>query len=162
MEDTDDTLRTLTSTLGWLLFETVLEADTRLRSGVSYGEVFIDAENSIYVGQPLIQAYLLEQAQEWSGGALTREVVERLPADARTGENTGWFLVPYCVPLKGGKTLETLAINWTIGAHHDLKLRWSQTHATPPKEEWERRPDVCEKWQNTRLFHERVCKFCSH
>ncbi|HEY44510.1 MAG TPA: hypothetical protein G4O11_11070 [Anaerolineae bacterium] len=164
LEDTDENVRALTSSLGWLLFETMLEVDTRLRCGVSYGEAFIDAENSIYVGQPLIEAHRLEQSQEWSGGALTREVVEHLPADVRAGKYRDWFLVPYSVPLKDGKTLETLAVNWTIGAHRDLELPWSQTHATPPKEEWEneKRRDICEKWQNTKLFHERVCKFCRH
>ncbi len=160
LEDADENLRALTSTLGWLLFETIFTVGTRLRCGVSYGDAFIDTENSIYVGKPLIEACRLEQAQVWSGGALTRDAVERLPADARAGEYADWFLVPYSVPLKDGKTMETLAINWTIGLHPHLELRWSETHAVPPKEEREKRPDVCQKWQNTKTFHDRMCRSC--
>jgi len=160
LEDKDENLRALVNTLGWLLFETIFTIGTRLRCGVSYGEAFIDTENSIYVGEPLIQAFRLEQAQAWSGGALTREAVERLPADARTSGSVDWFLVPYTVPLKDGKTTETIAINWTIGVHPHLDLQWSQSHATPPPEEWKKRPDVCTKWQNTKTFHDRVCRYC--
>lgn len=159
LEDTDDNLRALTSCLGWLLFETIY-ARTRLRCGVSYGEAFIDAENSIYVGKPLIEAHRLEQDQVWSGGALSLEAVERLPTYARTGEYVEWFLVPYQVPVKGNGTLETLAIDWTIGVHPPPGLRWSETSAVPPEDEWEKSPDICEKWKNTKLFHDRVCRSC--
>jgi len=36
-EDTDESLSELTSTLGWLLFETILDGDLRLRCGVACG-----------------------------------------------------------------------------------------------------------------------------
>jgi hypothetical protein len=160
LEDSDENLRALINTLGWLLFETISNERIRLRCGVSYGEAFIDTENSIYIGKPLVQAYRLEQAQEWSGGSLTREAVERLPADAHISRSADWFLVPYSVPLKDGKTMETLAIDWTIGIHPHLDLRWSESHAAPPKEEWEKRPGVCEKWRNTKTFHSQVCRHC--
>ncbi|MBC8492225.1 MAG: hypothetical protein H8D43_00460 [Chloroflexi bacterium] len=163
LEDTDDNLRALTICLGCLLFATVFKVGTRLRCGVSYGEAFMDAENSIYVGKPLIEAYCLQQAQAWSGGALTRKAVERLPAPARTGQyRWDWFLVPYEVPKKGNRTVRTLAIDWTIGVHDGPDfLRWSKTDAVPPEDEWEKRPDVCEKWQNTKRFHDSVCKRCN-
>lgn len=160
LEDGDENVRYLINALGWLLFETIRAVGTRLRCGVSYGEAFIDVDNSIYVGKPLIQAYRLEQAQAWSGGSLTCEAVERLPADAHISRSADWFLVPYSVPLKDGRKMDTLAIDWTIGIHPRLELRWSESHATPPEEEWEERPSICEKWQNTKIFHDQVCRQC--
>lgn len=160
-EDTDHNLMALLSCLSWLLFETIYTVGTRLRCGVSYGEAFIDAENSIYVGKPLIEAYHLEEAQAWSGGALTPQATKRLPEVARTGEYyIDWPLVSYEVPLKTNQTLETYAIDWTIGIHRYFELLWSTNHDVPPKEEWENKPDICMKWQNTKLFHDNVCKTC--
>lgn len=161
LEDNDENLRSLTAALGWLLFETIWQVGTRVRCGVSYGEAFIDIKNSIYVGEPLIEAHRIEQDQAWSGGCLTHRAVERLPADAHSGRSAHWFLVPYHVPLKEGRKLETLAIDWTTGLHRRLDLRWSATHAAPPEEEWQKRPGVCEKWQNTKTFHDQVCRYCN-
>lgn len=40
-----------------------------LRIGVAYGECFIDPEAHIYVGQPIVDAYVTEQRQDWIGAA---------------------------------------------------------------------------------------------
>ena len=37
-EDSDDCIRALLGTVGWLLFETILEGHTRIRAGVAYGK----------------------------------------------------------------------------------------------------------------------------
>ena len=71
LEDTDECINALASTLGWLLFETMLVPQVRLRCGVSYGEAYMDERNAMYVGKALIEAYQLQECQEWSGGALT-------------------------------------------------------------------------------------------
>ena len=161
LEDTNECIQALTSTLGWLLFETMLDPETRLRCGVSYGEAHIDAHNSIYIGQPLIEAYQLEDSQAWSGGALTAAAVHRLPEEARSGKFVDWFVTPYQVPLKKGKTVQTLAIDWTIGSHPGgFQLHWSDRSEEPTSKEWEEQRQVCEKWRNTRSFHDSVCRFC--
>ena len=164
LEDTDDKIRALTSSLGWLLFETMFTVGTRLRCGVSYGEAHIDTENSIYVGNSLIEAYRLEQAQVWSGGALTPQAAERLPVMARTGKYyADWFLVPYQIPVKDNKIVkmvDSLAIDWTIGLHGPLDFRWSGTDAEPPADAWKTRPDIYTKWQYTKQFHNSICRTC--
>lgn len=161
IEDTDDALRELLTCLGWLVFETIIGGNTRLRCGVSYGEVFIDRENSLYVGEPLIEAHRLEQAQTWSGGALTPKAAQRVPEVARSGHFVDWFVVPYEVPLKHG-SIKTLAIDWTIGIHKpDLDLRWSSRHPEPSADDWRVRPDICENWRNTKTFHDDMCHWCN-
>jgi hypothetical protein len=161
LNDTDDSIRALTSCLGWLLFESIFTVGTRLRCGVSYGEAFMDTENSLYVGNPLIDAYYLQQRQDWSGGALTQEAVERLPVEARTGiYYADWFLIPYDVPIKENKTIRTLAIDWTISIHPHLEFPWSDNYTEPIIGDWLKRPDVCRKWHYTKAFHDTVCRSC--
>jgi hypothetical protein len=161
-EDTDHNLMALLSCLSWLVFETIHTVGTRMRCGVSYGEAFIDPENSIYVGKPLIEAYRLEEEQAWTGGALTIAATQRLPkgAPAPWPQRGDWPLVLYEVPVKNNKTLKTFAIDWTIGIHRPLKLVWSDTHDEPPKADWAKSPDICTKWLNTKLFHDSVCRAC--
>ena len=162
-QDTDENLNSLISCIGWLLFETMLVKELRLRCGISYGEAYIDPINSIYVGKPIIEAYQLEKSQAWSGGALTSAAVERIPLDARGGNFLDWYLVPYKVPLKNGDTVNTLAINWTYGLHlpDTFDFPWSPSHEAPLPEDWIKNPTVCEKWYLTKIFHQDVCEHCN-
>lgn len=160
LEDTEECLQSLISSIGWLLFETMFTEDTRLRCGISYGEAYIDADNSIFVGKPIIEAYHLEEKQAWSGGALTTSAMQCTPEYARSGEYADWNVVPYPVPLTNKSTFDTLAINWTIGVHPNFELRWSKRHSEPTPEDWKKQRVVCEKWKNTKTFHNNVCRFC--
>lgn len=161
-EDSDECIQELFGTLGWLLFETMLHGATRLRGGISYGEAFIDIENSLYVGHPIIEAYKHEQRQQWSGASLDEKAVERVPMDARTGRFVDWWVVPYSVPLKDGSTFDTLAIDWTIGRHFPgTFLPWSKTSPEPTDMDWKARRGICEKWKNTKQFHDQICRHCN-
>jgi hypothetical protein len=160
-EDNDESIRTLITTLSWLLFETIFNPYARLRCGVSYGQAVIEPENAIYVGKPFVEAFELEKSQAWSGGALTSKAVQRIPEEAREGQNINWWVVPYKVPLKEDKHLQTLAIDWTWGIHKQRDfLHWSKTSENPKKSDWETNPDICEKFVNTKNFHDAVCVFC--
>ncbi len=46
-------------------------ASTRIpmRAGIAYGEVLINPRHSLYMGQPIVDAHLLEMSQNWIGGA---------------------------------------------------------------------------------------------
>jgi hypothetical protein len=83
--DTDEAVRELLGTVAWLLFETMLNGMTKIRGGIAYGDAHIDPQNSLYVGVPIIEAYKLEQSQQWSGASLAPSAVARLPEFARTG-----------------------------------------------------------------------------
>lgn len=159
-DDTNQNVTALLDCLRWLLFETMFEVGTRVRCGVSYGEVFIDPANSTYVGVPLIEAHELEEGQAWSGGALTPHAVSRCEEIARTEGQKSDAIVQYEVPLTGDKTLNTYAIDWTTGIHQGFELPWSPTRDKPSKEEWVNQADICKKWGNTRLFHDIVCDTC--
>ena len=158
--DDDEAVQELFATVGWLLFETMI-GGPRIRAGIAHGEAFIDPANSLYVGEPIIEAYRMEQCQNWSGAALCSSAFERMPADAQTGAFDDWWVVPYPVPTKSG-VCQTLAINWTTGLHlPGLSLRWSQESPEPSVADWEVKRSVCEKWKNTKAFHDRVCSHCN-
>lgn len=160
LADTDDAVRQILAAIGWLIFETMLSYSPSVRSGIAYGRAYMDSENDRYVGQPIIDAYRLEADQQWSGGALTQSAVERVPPQARDGEYADWWVTPYSVPMKQG-AFDTLAIEWTLGIHEPgYDVPWSTDIAEPTEQDWESRPSVCQKWQNTREFHRHVCRWC--
>jgi hypothetical protein len=64
-----------------------------LRVGVAFGETFVDPERNIIIGKPVAQAFLLEKAQEWVGGAYHTSV----PPEIGRIDGIG---VEYAVPLK--------------------------------------------------------------
>ncbi len=161
-EDNDEHLRALYDTLAWLFFVTMFKASTRLRCGVSYGEAVIDPRESIYVGQAIVDAYLLESRQEWAGGALTQAAVDRVQ-QASSATQSLQSLAQYSVPCKNGQHLDTLALHWPNRAYHrpdQLKWRWSATAQDPSEADYEHRPDIARKFENTKRFHDDVCGFC--
>ena len=160
LRDDDECVQNMLSTVGWILFETIVSGRTRIRAGISYGEAFIDPKNSLFVGTPIIDAYRLEQSQQWSGAALSEDAEKRIPAEARSGKFADWWVTPYSVPLKSGHK-EMLAVNWTWGIHQpQWKQVWSESREVPNEQDWKEQPDVCEKFTNTNAFHDSTCTFC--
>jgi hypothetical protein len=161
IDDTDDSLRELLSSTGWLLFSTMFDSYTRLRCGLAYGKMHLDSKNSLYLGQPIIDADQLQKNQAWAGGALTESAVNRLPEVAKSENSVyDWYVVPYKVPLKGGLSIDTFAIDWTIGSHFSFQPLWSQEKAEPTHEDWITNHEICEKWYNTKVFHDKLCRTC--
>lgn len=160
-DDSDSAVRELLTVVAWLLFETMMQGITRVRAGIAYGEVFIDSENSIYVGKPIVEAYRLEQEQQWSGAALAESAEERIPASARSGQYADWCITPYDVPLKSKGPTRLLAVNWNQGIHSlGWRLHWSSKSDMPGPEDWALDQSKCEKFVNTKAFHEMHCIEC--
>lgn len=161
-KDTDDDCQFLLETCGWLLFENVFNHSTRLRIGVSYGESFINEEDNIYIGKPIVDAYQLEKSQEWSGGALTKNAEERIPEFVKTENESAfnWYLTYYNVPLKNGLNEKLLTIDWSRGIHHYLPFEWSNSHKEPTDDEILKIPDIVSKWRNTKKYHGDNCVYC--
>jgi hypothetical protein len=160
LKDDDKCLQALISSVAWLVFQTMFNPKVRIRCGISFGETFIDEKESIYIGKPIIEAYNLEENQDWSGGALTDTARERIPRKFHSGRYPEWPLIPYKVPLKNKTILDTLAINWTFGIHTGMKITWSDIFEEPTEQDIKIRPGVTEKFQNTKTFHNQVCRTC--
>lgn len=159
--DSDDAVRELISTVGWLIFETILHGSTRIRGGISYGELLVDSSNSIYVGKAIVDAYDLERRQQWAGAALTPTAYERVPAYARNGTLADWWVIPHRVPCKSDESIDALAVNWTWGMHQmGWQPRWHSDREMPNAIDWANQPDVCQKFINTKAFHDAHCRWC--
>lgn len=159
--DTDEIIIKLLSIISWLLFETIFGLQTRLRCGISHGEIFIDIKNHIYFGQPIIDAYQLEESQEWSGGALTESANKRVEQilDTNNQKRISFYLIEYDVPLKGNKKMKTKTIDWTTGMH-DYGFVWSKNRKEPSCNDWIENYSVCVKYCNTIKFHNDICRSC--
>ena len=144
-------------TAAWLLFETMIDQRIRMRVGISYGDVHIDAENHIYVGRAIVDAHRLERSQ-LCRGALTAEAAAHCQAP------NSWT-IPYDVPCATSmgtqQTRRLLAVDWTFAIHHFNGFHWSRSSPEPTQEDERTRPDIVLKWRNTRDFHRQVCRSCS-
>lgn len=157
--DTDEAVGELLQAVASLLFETILEGTTRIRAGIAYGEAYMDPENSIYVGVPIVEAHQMEQKQEWAGAALTPSACERVRACGTSGEIARWWVTQWDVPLKGGAVETTLAVNWNKNVHApSWRLRWSESSEFPPSDD---NSSVAAKFANTRRFHDAHCEDCT-
>ncbi len=87
LEDNEEGYMKVIETASWLLSLTIALSYYKLRIGVSYGKVYIDPESHLYLGQPIVDAFLLQEKQEWSGGALTSSAEEKVPQAIRNGED---------------------------------------------------------------------------
>lgn len=75
-----------------------LKCELPLRVGVAYGECYIDPIKNSYLGEPIINAYLTEQGQEWIGGACHSSCVEE--SNFKVTCEKMCLVVPYMVPMK--------------------------------------------------------------
>src|SRR5215475_13419018 len=124
-----------------------------LRVGIAFGDCVIDPQEHIYIGQPIIDAYLTEQAQEWVGGAYHRSCwsAPRFPEFA-----TEWAqIVKYPVPVKISGAVKCYqlsleyAVNWTLFTGPDV--------LTTIADQERRAPEAAKmKWRNARTFYEIV------
>ena len=159
-DDTDESCRQLIETIAWLLFATNLTHPIKIRSGISYGEVYLDEENEIFVGAPIVDAYEFQEQQNWSGGALDKSAYARIPSHVIKTNPFDWYLIPYDVPVKPPVNDLFLAIDWTRGIHRYYNFPWLEKNAEPTQEEQETKKDIIIKWRNTKKYHEDVCRQC--
>jgi hypothetical protein len=181
LDDDDENVKVLIRAVGYLLFRTMVRGWTRIRGAVAHGDTYIDEANSIFVGEPIVEAYELERRQQWSGCALTesgqnrvRDMVEEIKQQAQLLKRDPRDILPdlwltsYPVPLKqvvaeprpcgaGEQTKELLAVDWTLVFHPELEFPWSARAGEPNDED---RKDVVKKWKNTQKFHREQCRHC--
>lgn len=159
-DDTDESCRQLIETIAWLLFATNLTHPIKIRCGISYGEVYLDEENEIFIGAPIVEAYEFQEQQNWSGGALDKSAYARIPSHVIKTNPFDWYLIAYDVPLKPPVNDLFLAIDWTRGIHPYTPLDWSEKSKMPTEEDIQTFPDIIEKWKNTKAFHDFACRLC--
>jgi hypothetical protein len=108
-------------TLGsMLIFRQALEYSLPLRGAIAVGRATADFERSILFGQPIIDAYLLAEDQQWYGVVQHPDMDVLPPEDDQgdlqeLGDDEMPLTETFLVPLKScpeGKTLQV--VNWPI------------------------------------------------
>lgn len=99
-----------------------LEHGLPLRAGVACGPCHIDEDAGIFVGNAIVDAYLTEMSQEWSGVGLHPSCFSWMPVGP---EAIGWMhLLEYSVPVKDDAPVKDLdwTINWVAPPHRQARI----------------------------------------
>ncbi len=98
------------------LMRTMMAQGFLVRGGISFGDMYIDIEDSIFVGTALTKAYELEMNQEWAGITIDESFVNAFPnifnGSLKYAEYLNCLFVKYPVPMKRGAIKELYTINW--------------------------------------------------
>ena len=132
-----------------------------LRCGIADGKCYIDPAKQIAIGQAIVDAYLLEQSQEWLGAALNA----RNLGDPATFVNLEpWGIIDYPVPMKDhAPTGPLLVLDWTSiarmpeGLTHKLwkvNARQSIESALSEGSEQSAETSAHSKWKNAAEFYQ--------
>jgi hypothetical protein len=136
-----------------------------LRGALATGTYIL--KDNIFIGKPIVDAYNLCQAQNWSGAALTKNTgmefenfIEK-NRNKKTLEGVDEFLSMYPVPMKSGKPITLMCLRWcgarnlisfTFKSPNDanslknlIKNKFSEHNKTVSDE-------VADKINNTALF----------
>jgi hypothetical protein len=130
-----------------------------LRGGLAGGECYIDPLKQIAIGQPIIDAYLLEQEQEWIGAAVASKGFPKLkPFDSFSDR-----LVKYAVPTKTRMPVgHLLAVDWTGFARMPeamtrrfwkMNARLETEKALAEGAKLSKGTSAHQKWKNTAAFY---------
>ena len=130
----------------------------RYRVGISYGEMYVDRGNGIYIGKALIEAHDLEVLQEWSGAALTESAANMF----RDYFPENSILVDYDVPIKVDTTKKLTVVNWTLANHKmaPAKRNWMWRVEEGQRVACYKNPEIERKIRNTETFHLEKCVQC--
>lgn len=124
-----------------MVFRTALLNGLPLRVGIAVGHCVISPERNIYVGAPIVEAYMAEQSQDWVGIGCHRSCWE---ARKDIYQCPDLFLVRYSVPMKPGAAAEPIhwSTNWPYwqidDAEQCLAAGVAKHVGTPYADRWHR------------------------
>jgi len=87
-----------------------LDIDWPLRGAIAYGECVMDRNTRTFIGQPIIDAYELEESQKWIGTAFHESVVNH--SSLKKGILQLDEVIQYNIPVKAGIKSTSYALNW--------------------------------------------------
>jgi hypothetical protein len=109
-DDSDACFDTMLRVCGEFMNGVITGPSRMLRGAISHGDFYADPEANAYVGQALVDAYRLENAQDWLSCSLHDSVIA-LPQFNRAVKNYPNYIVPALVPLRGSSVIP-YCLNW--------------------------------------------------
>lgn len=96
-----------------------------LRCAISHGEFYIDKERNIFFGKALVDAYLIESKQKWSGACISKDTIKfinnKYPSCVEFMKDTIRFILEYDIPI---------GYEWASGYNKEgeIKLNCKNNH----------------------------------
>jgi hypothetical protein len=103
IDDSSDAICDLLLKMGNFI-AALIENEIPFRGGIAYGQITVDDKNSIFFGQPLIDAYLLSEELALYAVAIHHTAENRILKD----EDANDFIFKYNTPVKIGKVFHYL------------------------------------------------------
>ncbi|MCB2197647.1 MAG: hypothetical protein KQH79_17440 [Bacteroidetes bacterium] len=95
------------------LFARAIEKNIPMKGGIAYGKISLNKSSQIYFGQPLIDAYLLEEEMHYYGVACHHSILDYIYKNESEIRTKKLHLFECPTPLKSGLITHT-NINWFI------------------------------------------------
>lgn len=83
-----------------------------LRGAVTHGEVYITPTAAL--GKPIIDAYVMEQNQDWIGCWVDLECIKAASRETKHWLAESIIILPYPVPFKNGALRSEFVLNWPL------------------------------------------------
>lgn len=119
--------RSLQWAVGQIVAQSILSGFP-LRGGISAGPLYVAHDGDIIAGPALVQAYRLEQAQNWAGVAI--DGWADFEADEETPNSIGRGIINYEPPTKEPVKMLPLVIDWPM--HVANGVEWGDIEAVWP------------------------------
>lgn len=120
----DDSYQCLTAMLrvcGEFMNVVICGSLRMLRGAIAHGEFYADPKVNVYVGKALIDAYILEEKQDWLGLSL-HESVETVKDFSKAMKEHKGYIVKSLVPLRNNSTKLPYCINWANKKYIDASF----------------------------------------
>jgi len=90
-----------------------------IRGAITEGKLIVT--NGIEIGQPIVDAYKMEQKQEWIGCWVAQACIRRISQAALQENLQEKAIVKYNIPLKEGSVKKVYAFNWVQSGPSQVK-----------------------------------------
>ena len=142
--DTDHQLASIIQYTSSLLALTFAEG-IFLRGAVTHGEAYITATAAL--GKPIVNAYVMEQNQEWIGCSVDLECVKAADKETKRWLGESNIIFPYPVPFKNGALRSEFVLNWPLRLISESGLKALQ-------QGWDKlTPESTPSWDILRKVH---------
>ncbi len=92
------------------LFHSANSNGIPIRGAITAGEIIID--KGIHIGKPIVDAYEMEQNQDWIGCWISDDAIARISKELIERHMNGNLILKYEIPFKSGEIRECCVFNW--------------------------------------------------
>ncbi|CAM4116222.1 hypothetical protein FLAN108750_11165 [Flavobacterium antarcticum] len=120
-DDRPECFEVLTFAVGWLFSQSLIDG-IPMKGAIAFGEMSVNISSQIFFGQPLIDAYLLEEEVNYYG-IVVHDTVERYFDEYNVNKNIQKLYIDCLTPLKSGK-INHLNLNWisSLNLQNDIDI----------------------------------------